>query len=443
MSLCALLILFPASARAEVTLRATAGLGGLAKPGRWTPVRIDVTVTDAPNTGADLVLSWGDAVLRRRLTLTAGTKQYEIYLRTADPQGVVHVRLGDTTLDVPVTVLAQDTPVAVCVGDATAAPIAHSCAVTLAPRDVPRSVRGLEVADEIAVASDGRTMLPEQRAAIERWRSFRQLDVSGDLGLTPQVTRPIHRRGLPVTSARPVLALVLAYTSALLVLGFVSVRLKLRVAYVLAGAAALLVAALLTALGIGRAGWGNRITILHHSMLQQLPNTDGAMLTLRGLAVYPSDERLDVRLAVDDGMVEAGSTSGRSEQLIDDGGFATLAGVRGIGARQAFTAEAVIAARLLAMSRNDRTVLISNASSFDLRNCRFGDGMSASAVGDLKPGATAMANRVSEVTGPLFTCSVDAALTRFTHPNRGLDAIGSTQIVLYDDDPMGQGPRNE
>jgi hypothetical protein len=442
-SLCALLVLSPGPAAADVALRATAGLGGLTKPGRWTPVRVDVTITDAPNRRGELVLSWGDTVVRRALTLSAGSRHYELYLRSAEPENFIHVRLENITLDVPVTVLSQETPVAVCVGGATVAPVMSTCAVTLAPGDIPRSVRGLEVADDIVITSDERALEPEQRTAVERWRSFRQLDASGHLGLTPQVTRPLQRRGLPGTSARPVLALVLMYVSALLVLGLLAGRLKLRVASVAAGIAALLVFASVTALTIGRVGWGSRITILHQSMLQQLPTTDGAMLTLRGLAVYPSNDQLDVRFTVGDGVIEPTAASERSEQIIDDGGFPLLFGRKGLGARQAFSAEAVIGVRLLAMSRVARTVRISNTSSFNLRDCRFGEGLATSAVGDLTPGASASVDQVGDVIGPLFTCTVDAPLTLFSHPDRGIDAIGTTQVVLYDDDAVALNPRDE
>ena len=75
------------------TLDAAAGLGGLAKAGRWTPLTVSIA-SDRDVLDAELVVVWGDARLQRPVTLSPGSrKTFELYLRTTDPRGAIDVRL--------------------------------------------------------------------------------------------------------------------------------------------------------------------------------------------------------------------------------------------------------------------------------------------------------------------------------------------------------------
>src|SRR5437667_9546074 len=83
------LVVRPAQADPTVTVKASAGLGGLCRPGRWTPVRVDVeTRGEAASTGVaagEIIVEWGDARVRRAITLASPShKQVELYIRTAD-----------------------------------------------------------------------------------------------------------------------------------------------------------------------------------------------------------------------------------------------------------------------------------------------------------------------------------------------------------------------
>ena len=69
-----------AAADQTVTLKAGAGLGGLCRPGRWTPVRVDVdargsSVSDVVAT-REIVVEWGDARVRRTISLAFSTSTH-------------------------------------------------------------------------------------------------------------------------------------------------------------------------------------------------------------------------------------------------------------------------------------------------------------------------------------------------------------------------------
>ena len=306
------------------------------------------------------------------------------------------------------------------------------CTVTLTPEQLPASARAYEVADEVLTASDLRVS-PQSRATLPQWRALRTLEDSGDLGLTAQVTRPMLRRGLPAAAARPVASLAAAYVVALLVLGFAAARLPFKPSRAWLALGAVIATGAAASIAVGRVGASARITIHHSSLMQQLPGTNASLLTLRGVAEFPSASRFQVRVPVDDAMLEPSAASGRGEQRMDDGGYPMLDGQFGMGGRQAFLAEAMVQTQWLAVAGDDRVVRISNRSATTMRECRFASGMSRIDVGELPPGASVTAERIGDVSGPLFSCIASGSPLAFTEPSRDVNLTGTTQIVVYRD----------
>ena len=421
-------------AQETVTLHVTAGLGGLVKPGRWAPVLIDV---ESPGSAlsADLVVTWGDATLSRRVAIaSAGRRHFELYLRTAEAESVVRVRVDGATpivAEAAVTVVSQEEPVTLCIATLDT-PVAQPerCSVMLAPERLPSSLRAYEIVDEVVAAPGVASLPPPERTTLERWRSLRQLETSGDLTLTSQVTRPMLRRGLPPPSARAVAVVTGAYIAGLLIVGLVvASRMSLSSTWIALGI--VLIAGTGAALAVGRFGPASRVRIHHTSLVQQLPGTTGSLLTLRGIAEFPAPDTFNVRLPINEAMIEPSAASGRAAQRLDDEGFAELAGSFGLGGRQLFTAEALLESQWLRVDGDDRTIQISNRSSIELRDCRFAAGLSVKEVGTLAPGAAVTAQRLSDFAGPLFTCTLPETPVSFDEDERAVDVIGTTQLVVY------------
>ena len=433
--LCALAgITTDAQAEDAFTLRATAGLGGLVKAGRWAPVLIEIDNRGGESSG-EIVVAWGDATLRRRVVFgSPGTRRFELYIRTADAEGVIRVGLNGLaqSLEVPVTVLPYDASVTVCVSEAGAwLNDASRCSTTLAPQQLPSSARGYEIADEVIVAGDPRSVSESQQVALDRWRSVRGLEAFGDLSLTSQVTRPLVRRGLPSASAEAVKTVAGVYLAVLFLVGSIAATTRLAPSRTWLAFGVAIASATAATLAIGRNGFGSQVTIHHTTLLQQIPGATGSLLTIRGVAEFPSNDETRLRVAAEDAMLEAAAASGRAEQVLDAQGYPIIEGHFGLGTRQAFTAEALVDRQWLTVAHDGTTVRISNHSNTELYDCRFADGMSIIDVGDLPPGSTVTAERRRDIAGPVFTCLSRASAIAFAEPSHVVEMKGTTTIAVY------------
>ncbi len=424
------------------TLEAAAGLGGVAKAGRWTPLAVTVDAgRDALD--ADLVVTWGDSRVQRPVTVAPGTrKQFEFYVRTTDPRATIDVRLQSAGRDIatataPVRVLGGDDRVTVCVLTDSTAPVdAAECTATILARALPRSARGYEAADDVTWPAGRAGLTVEQDAALRVWRALEALDASGDLGATPQVSRPLIPRGLPASLTPVVGAIGGVYVLVLLTAGLV---LRARCARLSFTAAAFVLAtagACAAIVGIGRVG-GTRAVHLHHaSLLQQLPGAQGSVLTVRGIAEFPAFDRFALRLPASDSTLETTLPRDGASGALDAEGFPVVAGVFGVAARQSFAGEALVGTQPLAVSDHGGTIEIQNRSAQTLRNCRLARGLAAAAASPmtLAPGARIEASWTDgdeAASGPVITCVADDAPLAFTESQRPVVMHGATTIAAY------------
>src|SRR5262245_50135940 len=109
----------PASAAGDLRLTADAGLGGISRPGRWTPVRVAIE-NAAGDVEGELVIEWGNTRLHRELTLVAPSRSnLELYVRTQDVRAAITVSVVShettvATVDTPIR-MNGDAPLVVCV----------------------------------------------------------------------------------------------------------------------------------------------------------------------------------------------------------------------------------------------------------------------------------------------------------------------------------------
>ena len=423
------------------TLDAAAGLGGVAKAGRWTPLAVTVGA-ERDALRADLVVTWGDSRVQRPITVAPGTrKEFEFYVRTTDPRGAIDVRLQRPGRDVaattaPVRVLGGDDRVTVCVLTDSTAPVdTADCTTTVLARALPRSARGYEAADDVVWPAGRAGLTVEQDAALRAWRALEALDASGDLGATPQVSRPLIPRGLPATLTPVVGAIGGAYVLALLTAGLVLRARRARLSFTAAAFVLATAGACAAIASIGRVGATRAVHLHHESLLQQLPGTQGSVLTMRGIAEFPAFDRFALRLPAPDGMLETASPRGGASGALDAEGFPVVAGVFGVAARQSFAGEALVGTQPLAVDEHGATIAIQNRSAQTLRDCRLGRGLAAAAVpATLAPGARIEASWTGSdeaASGPVITCVADGAPLLFTESQRPVVMHGATTIAAY------------
>jgi hypothetical protein len=419
----------------DVIVQAAAGIGQVVKADRWAPILVSLD-SSLPTFTGELLVSWGDVHLRRVIALPSpGRRQLELYLRTPDPDGTIRVRLVSgnrelQSLDLPVRIVAPAEPVAICVdaGDARQ----DECSVRATAESLPRSVRGYDVGDRIVWTDAGERLTTEQRTAIQQHEALHSLNASGDTGLVRRPSRPERRRGLPVGTMEGTGTIVFLYLAGLAGAGIVLARRRTSVHWVWVSALAIVTTATAVAQGVGRIGPGTAIAVYHSALLEQIPGTGVSVLSMRALAEFPSHDAFVLSLPVSDGTIEPSPSARQpSEQLLDVTGQPMIAGVFGLGSRQAFTAEAIVDMQPLTVARHGDTWTVTNHSALALERCHFAEGFSTTQSGAMAPGATLTARATGEMFGPVFTCEASSPLLDMRSPDHTVDMRGITVIAVY------------
>jgi hypothetical protein len=427
-----------ARASAQTTLQASPALGGIAKAGRWLAVRVTINHSgrDLP---AELRLTWGHDELRRHIgPLSAGKREYELFIRSREAESTVRVRLLAEgrelqSLDVKLIVLRPDEPVTLCIASTGAGPPPEtSCSALVPANRLPRSLRGYDVADRV-VWPEGQgsgALSLDQRLAYGQWEVVTRLDRTGDFGFTPEPVRPALDRGLPARTAGITATFAAALLVALLLAGMISVRRRIPLGRLFATIGAVTAVGIAGAHAIGRIGPASAVRLHHQSLLRQLPGTRGALLTVQAVVELPAFDRFTIRAPVSDGVLETSIPGGRSA-VIDAEGYPVLTGTFGLGGRQAFSLEGVTDAQWLSVALDGGTIRATNTSDVELRNCRFAENAFPSGPFVLKPSDSVSARLVGELAGPVLTCLVSGSLIPMVESRREVRSNGQTVLVAY------------
>lgn len=437
-------VLLTTAATAGPTLTATAGLGGMVRASRWTPVRVLVTATDAGTIG-DLEVAWGTATIRRRLVFdSAGTRRVDFHIRTADAEPRLRLRFSEpsgaaASIEVPVQIARDVDRIEVCVVPEHAElPFDSICSTRIAPADLPVSLRGYEAADAVLWPVGRVGLAPAQDAALAQWETLKRLDATGALSLTPQAQRPTVERGLPPSIARGFLLISSIYCILLWLVsaacarsGLGSLRLSISVAAAVALACAAVVA-------LGHLGPQRAVTVHHRSVLQQVPGTQAALLSMRAVAQFPGRDVMALRLPIADGVIEPSLAQGQAETSVDAEGFPTLTGKVTLAERRSFGVEAVVPTQLLALEGKPGGVRITNRSPYSMEGCQLASGLQPATVDVLDPGRTIeatwarlAAGDAPDVLGPLVTCSLNGAAVSMSDSRRPVHMEGTTLVAAY------------
>lgn len=422
-----------------VTLKAGAGIGGVSKPGRWTPVRVSATA-GAESIEGDLTIDWGAASLRRPIVLAAGSsKQFEFYLQTMEVGGSVSAKLAANGRDLAAVAaeirsLRADEPFTLCVtvrgGGGT--DNAAECTTTATLETLPRSPRGYDAADRLVWLSGDDTLLtPEQRTGLRRWRALRALEDHGDLAAAqrPRSVMPsLARQNRTGLSLRMWMT---AYLAALLVASYFVANRRARalIGYTTIG----LLVALGTSAALASGRRPDAAVVVHHATLvHQLADGSGSIIDMRGAAAYPAFDLFEVRAVLADAAFESEArASARAQQIIDADGYPVIVGTFGLGGRQAFSFYGISDFRPLTVTRADRVTRVANVSNDDLHECRFPDAAADRAPATLAAGATMEAELPADIVGPVITCVMAQPPVAFAETRRSVVTKGRAVIAAY------------
>jgi hypothetical protein len=429
-----------------LALDARIGLGGVARAGRWTIVRVDVSATEGEALAGDLVVEWGDARVLRDLTLAAGSrKQFAMYIRSTDARSTVTVRVSAGGRDLArrefaVRLASSDESIAVCVGGPAASGEGRvTCTAQLQAADLPDSARGYDAADDVLVTEEqSRALTEQQHTALIRWRLIRGLNRSGVLAETPRLPATVPGAAAPALSNRAIAAGLAAYVCLLAAAGvFFSVR-PSRSMLVYPALVAIAAAGSVAAMSLGHVGQAATVVVRHTSVLQQLGQGHGSVLSMRAVAALPAFDSYELRSGSPDAVIER--ASGRTitaEQAIDENDRAVLRTRSGAGGRQSFLVEGTTDWQPLRTTRRGQALDLTNMSAADLTDCRLPAGASPGRIAVLPSGATLNVELPASPFEHVVTCTTTAAPVAFAETRRDVRTEGSTLVVSYLDPAEG------
>lgn len=411
-----------------VSLQASAGLAGHVRPGRWTSVHIDVSSTSRPVSGV-LIVEWGPTRVHRTLFLSPGNaRQIELYVRTLDPRDVIAVRLDSdegtlADVQVPVRVMPNDPampPLVVCGPQAMASD--DECVAGVEVASLPHSWRGFDAADDVRLSADEVASLDvRQRGALALASAQARLFRFG-LGAPIVGAVPTERRW-----AQRSTAMLSGYAIA-----FVVVLFATRRRYTDATLAVLIIVSAVgsvVVLGSGRVGPASAVLIHHASSIDQYEDADSAVLTLRGVAEFPTLAQYALRSELADATLRLPNDDPREIAQIDEAGFPTLVGRFGLGSTTAFVLEGAGSPTLLRVARDGHAVRMTNVSNLTLNGCRFAAEPGATA--DLPPGASVGVAILEGDPDPTFTCVLETSPWVLSEPHHPVEMSGRTTLVVH------------
>ena len=410
---------------------AEAGLGGLSRPGRWTPVRVSIDAANASISG-EIVVDWGSARARRTITLSAGSRKLvEVYIRTPDVRETIVVRLVSdgrdlAAVEVPIRLARPDEAFTLCVAAADAWSASRECSTTQATAHLPRSWRGYDAVDDVVWPAGAVPLEREQQLALTQWRAIHALEESGHAPAAAAVQTPPVLGG----STRRALAGVVFYLLAIAAAGLAFTRIRARSLTLYPAAGLLVVAGSAAALDAGRVGPGTGVRLQQSVVAEQLPGTGSALILLRGVAEFPSFDAFELRARGVDGAIDANLGNDRSLRYDEDGAPVMSSGTVGLGTRKSFRLEAVTAFQALAATAEGPIVRVSNRSAYRLDDCQFPASFSKTRIGSIAPGQTVEAERRADDDGASFTCVLSAPIVDFTAAPVDVRSEGRTIVMM-------------
>ncbi len=412
-----------------LTLNAQAGIGGLGRAGRWAPVRVRIENTDREFRG-DIVVSWGDAVVRRALTLASpGRADVVLHVRSADVRDVMSVRLeadGATlrSADVPIHLLSPDDEVTICVGSDTTGTAVDGCTAVVSAAALPSTMWGYDAVDRLRwLDTSADALVGGQRTAFDRWTARGALDAAG-IALAPPRPLPVQDDG-----GRPMrLAAVgaISYVGMLFAAALAGRQFRRKPGFVFVAVAALAGAGSAAALAAGRVGPSAAIVVTHSSLVEQLPE-GGSLVWMQASAQFPAFDTFELRARSTEAVVER-EHAPQAPVRFAESGEPLLADTLGFAARRRFALEAVVSFSPFRVSRENGAVTATNASRFEYRDCAIAGATSTQAIGVMRPGGSA------RTTAPLardsvISCTLSATPMDFSEPRYRVDVEGTTQVA--------------
>jgi hypothetical protein len=383
-----------AASAEEISARAEAGLAGVARSGRWTPIVVTVENNGRP-VEATVTVSLDSERVTRPLTLAAPSrKRLEFFLRAPETdrttaQVVVTANeqvLASTRAELRVT--EATAPFTICVMFNGGSPTG-ACTATLDAAAMPTSWRAFDAVDDVLWpdGASATTLDREQRTAWERASAVRAFNNSP--AMAPQwPSLPAPTAGTGIRSR-----MLTAYTVVLFVLAWFLARFARRPALSYSLAAVLIVGGTGAVIADGR--FGSAARIAESTIIRAGEGFDGAQVLVRAAVLFSAPQSVDVRTSLDDAFVDGG----------------TIAGGRAFrGQRVSLEASGFIDGAPVAVHRRGATIEFHNRLSSPLTNCTVG----TTSLARIDAGASTSIAENALTEDAALACEIERAQARLS-----------------------------
>ena len=421
---------------ASDALTVAAGLGGVARHGRWLPVSIDVAPTPSTADADAIRITWGATHWHRELRPDAGQiRHVQAMLRGASVSDRVEVQLERAGVPVATTsalvsLVDDDATVVVCGSAAPAAALPADCSVTLSAPMLPIDPRAWDVADgaslddaTFAAASD------EARAAYLAWAGARRTDDAGG-ALPPNWPAP------PAEVERRITHLVVLYLVVLMAAVVWPVRRRRMLAW---GPAIVIVGAVVVAIS-PLAMAGVRETTSFDAVVEAFPDTAVARVSARAITSPTAAGRFRLRVLDDQLAITADDADddARAPALhtFDADGFPTRLERHALGTPVRTRIDGYYAVSPLGIDTVAEGWRVTNHGPTPLDSCHLGRDATERPMAPLAPGASTLvlqgASRHVEVR-----CATSQAMLPLETNNTAATRTGRTTVLarLSEDAP--------
>ena len=414
----------PPSIGAGLSVRA--GLGGVARPGRWLPVEVRVG-NDASRVQGVLRVEWGDAVVLRDIDVAAGAAQHiTVMLRAIAAAPMVHVSIdGDAasgSADAPVELAPLETPLTLCVGEAAAT----DCSVRIAEDTAPSTWRGFDMADVVIWPAAAASARHDAVQAFATWRAMRWL---GDEGPADPVLPPFDRDTPAVRRLSIALGLfgcAVALLTALAAWRRAQLSLTLGLPVLLGPAAWVW---MLNPVGPGTVTTTSaQMTSVVHQFAETAQSTFAAKIEVE----HASTAMLSLQpQAADATLTTSGAGTVRSVSVENRDGQALYRDTAGVGARRRAALDGTLDTVWLEITATGTQWSATNRAPFALRDCHW-RGTSLGAIGTIPPGAhVALHAASSPVAGDSVVCTLPSDWLSWAQASSPVDMRGQSFLVYH------------
>lgn len=407
-------------------LSARAGVGGVARPGRWLPVEIRVSGAQAGVHGV-LRVEWGDAVVLRDVDVAPGAEQrLTVLIRAVAAGPTVHVAITGSattsTIDVPVELAPLEAPLTLCIGDTGTA----SCSVRVAEDEAPTAWRGYDAADTVVWPASDRSTRRDAVRAAATWRAMRWL---GDAGPSDPVLPSFDRRTPSVTS---VTIRLVAVSVAITLLAAIGVWMRAHIA--LALGIPIVMGAASGALLLNPALFGQRdvTSVQMTGVVHQFAETPSATFSAKADLEHPNAARLWLRPDLADVTLGTrGPGNIRSISVEDRDGRGLYRAAAGLGAHTRITMDGTIDATWLDITESGTERTVTNRAAFTLSNCTW-RGDATEHIGTLLPSSRLVLNPGrAPSSGDTIVCTLPNEWLAWSTSGPRVDTRGQTYFVFH------------